>query len=421
MHVLEPRELEQRRKRRIHEQTHQKRRRVWPVLLLALVGVYVVVVSVIPLAPLKIETMEVTIPPKPSVSIPWPAYGQGAVGAVGFGMLAQNGDPKPLPIASVAKVVTALAVLKEHPINDGLPPPILTITAEDVATYNRYIAQDQSVVAVQAGEQLSEYQALQALLLPSANNMADVLVRWAFGTTENYLEFANALTKTLGMPNTHIADASGFSPQTVSTATDLAKLAEIAMNHPIIAEIVGQPQADLPVAGKVFNVNRLLGEAGVVGIKTGNTDEAGGCYLFSARRAIDAEHTVTLVGVIMGAPDLSQAIDDSVAVIDAGFSGFSISTPIQTSQIVGRIRQAGGTETSLVVGQGLTTVTWNGQSPKVEEVKINKIGPAVKQADEIGQLSLGVGDQSYKLPLAAAEAIPQHSYMWRLRHAAGYL
>ncbi len=421
MHVLEPRELERRRKRRDHEQTNKKRHRLWPVLLLILIGTYVAVISVVPLAPLQVETMAVTIPPRPSVSIPWPNYGQSAVGAVGFGQLAQNGGSKPLPIASVAKVITALAVLKEHPIGPDQSPPIITITAEDVSRYNEYLAQGQSVVPVETGEQLTEYQALQALLLPSANNMADILVRWAFDTTDNYLNFANPFARTLGMTDTHIADASGFSPQTVSTATDLTKLAETAMNQPAIATIVGQAQADLPVAGTVYNVNRLVGHQGIVGIKTGNTDQAGGCYLFSARRAIDAEHTVTLVGAIVGAPDLSRAIDDSIPIIDAAYSAFEVTTPVQTSQIVGHIKQTGGMQTPLVAGHGLTTLTWRGQQPIMDMPKVNPLGSSVKQGDEIGQLNVTIGDQSFKLPLSAADTIPEHSYAWRLRHAAGYL
>ncbi len=312
-------------------------------------------------------------------------------------------------------------MLKQHPIYTGQPLALLTITEQDVTTYKEYAAQDQSVVAVEAGEQLSEYQALQALLLPSANNMADVLARWAFGSTSNYLDFVNPFTKTLGMTNTHMADASGFSPLTVSTAVDLAKLAEIAMNQPAIAEIVNQSQADLPVAGIVYNVNRLVGHAGIVGIKTGNTDQAGGCYLFSVKRAIDEMHTVTLVGANMGAPNLTQAIDDALPLIDAAYKAFSVTNPVRTNQIVGHISQTGGTETSLIVGRGLTVLTWEGQKPAVDSVKINHIGPSVNQGEEIGQLNLVIGNQTYHLPLVAAHTIPQHSYIWRIRHAAGYL
>lgn len=420
MPMLEPRELEERRQHRL--KSRQRKRRsygVMPFILFVLVG-YILVVAVMPVASLQVQTSTLDLPGKPTAELPWPKYGQAALGAVGYGSLAKHGDQKQLPIASMAKVITALAVLKERPIYKGKPMPMLTLTAADVATYKQYAAQDQSVVAVEAGEQLSEYQALQALLLPSANNMADVLVRWAFGTTDNYLKFANPFAKTLGMKNTNIVDASGFAPATTSTAEDLTKLAEIAMNTPIIAEIVGQPQADLPVAGTVYNVNNLVGHNGVVGIKTGNTDQAGGCYMFAVRRAVGGDRQVTLVGTIMGANNLAAAIDDAQPLIDAAFKLFHKTDVIHTSQIVGKISQTGGKTTSIVASRKLSITAWDSQVPKAE-VTTNALGSSVKQADEVGRIDINVGDMSYTIPIIASETIRQPSLGWRIRHAAGYL
>src|SRR3989344_5258265 len=264
MKVLEPKELEKRRTHRAKQTKTKKRKRsVAPFVLVVLIA-YVVSALVVPMPDLQVDSAAPKTLPAGSVNIPWPTYGQTAIGAVGYGILSQNGDQKPLPIASVAKVMTAIAVLKAHPMQPGTQGETITITKEDVAVYNRYILEGQSAVEVEAGEQLTQYQALQALLLPSANNMADVLARWAFGSLEEYIGFVNSFTKTLGMENTVIADASGFSPKTTSTAIDLAKLAEIAMNHPTVAEIVAQPQANLPVAGIVYNVNNQLGSNGIV-------------------------------------------------------------------------------------------------------------------------------------------------------------
>ena len=115
-----------------------------------------------------------------AVDLPWPAYGQGALAAQDYGILQTHGEQKAVPMASVAKVVTALAVLKQKPLAVGEQGPTITVNSDDVAIYNSYYTQGGSVVKVEAGEQISEYQALQALLIPSANNMADTLARWAF-------------------------------------------------------------------------------------------------------------------------------------------------------------------------------------------------------------------------------------------------
>jgi serine-type D-Ala-D-Ala carboxypeptidase (penicillin-binding protein 5/6) len=420
MKILEPKELEQRRHSRANKHKAKRRKRSAVPFICFILAVYVVFAVLIPAPALVAETTPVKLPPTGSVSMPWPSYGEAAIGAVGYGLLAQNGEQKPLPMASIAKIITAVAVLKVHPIQPGTKGETITLGAQDVATYRQYIAQDQSVIEVRDGEQLTEYQALQALLLPSANNMADALVRWAFGSSDEYLTFVNPFVGTLGMKNTRIADASGFSPKTVSTAVDLAKLAEIAMNHPVIAEIVNQAQADLPVAGIVYNVNKLIGHGGVVGIKTGNTDEAGGCYMFSAKRKIDGTTSVTVVGAIMGAPDLATAIDSSLPLLDEAFKNFTVTKPVETNQIVGTLSQLGGKKVPIIVHQGVSVVGWVAQKMGVE-VKTHAQPTQVAAGDNVGMITLQVGDMTYEMPLIAADSIASHSVVWRVRHAGGYL
>ena len=88
------------------------------------------------------------------------------------------------PIASVAKVMTAYLVLRDHPLRPGQDGPTITLTDADVADTDRRRGQRESVVSIAAGEQLTELQALQALLLPSANNIAAVLARWDAGSAD---------------------------------------------------------------------------------------------------------------------------------------------------------------------------------------------------------------------------------------------
>lgn len=420
MKVLEPKELELRRDKRTQKQKSKRRKRAFLPLLIVVIVLYVGAVLVMPLAALQTTTTAVPLPHAGPVSLLWPSYGQAAVGAVGYGLLAQNGDEKPLPTASVAKVITAVTVLKVRPMQPGTQGETITITPEDVATYNKYVAQDQSSVRVEAGEKITEYQALQALLLPSANNMADILVRWAFGTTQDYLTFVNPFVKTLGMAKTNIDDASGFSPKTTSTAVDLTKLAEIAMNHPIISEIVGQKDATIPVAGKIYNYNTLLGNNGIVGVKTGNTDEAGGCYMFAAKRDIAKDKSVTVVGVIMGAPNLETVINGATPLINEAYKNFQVTTPLPTGTVVGEISQPGGVQVPIQVREGVPVVSWIGQAPRAD-VHIKPPTSHVSAGDDIGNITLSTGNMSYQLSLSSGGSIAKRSYIWRLRHAAGYL
>jgi D-alanyl-D-alanine carboxypeptidase (penicillin-binding protein 5/6) len=170
-------------------------------------------------------------------------------------------------------------------------------------------------VSIAAGEQLTELQALQALLLPSANNIAAVLARWDAGSAERFVARMNATARSLGMTHTRYTDPSGYDDATVSTAADQVRIVDRAMRLPVFASIVATPSATLPVAGTVHNTNTLLGRNGFVGVKTGSTAAAGGCFAFRANRWIDGKRT-TITGVVLGQPGLGAAFATAAAMVD---------------------------------------------------------------------------------------------------------
>lgn len=229
----------------------------------------------------------------------WPREGEAAVAVEGLGSLGSSGDEEPVPIASLAKVMTAYLVLKDHPLEPGEEGFTITIGPADVEDLHRRMDLGQSVVAVEAGEVLSERQALEALLLPSANNVAILLAVHEAGSVEAFVAEMNEAAAELGMGRTHYTDPSGFEDTTVSTATDQLKLARAATADPTFAEIVAMPSVSLPVVGEVANYNALVGHEGFVGIKTGSDDAAGGCLLFARRVHVDGR-TVTMLGAVLG-------------------------------------------------------------------------------------------------------------------------
>src|SRR5436190_17561915 len=237
----------------------------------------------------------------------WPALGQAAV-QVGQSQVQAGPNQHAAAIGSVAKVMTAYLVLRDHPLRPGQDGPTITLTDADVADTDRRRGQRESVVPIAAGEQLTERQALQALLLPSANNIAAVLARWDAGSEERFVVRMNATARSLGMTHTRYTDPSGYDDSTVSTAADQVRVVDRAMRLPVFASFVATPSATLPVAGTVHNTNTLLGHNGFVGVKTGSTAAAGRCFAFRATRRIDGERT-TITGVVLGQPgdDLAEA------------------------------------------------------------------------------------------------------------------
>ncbi len=368
-----------------------------------------------PLPPINAEPLSVTITPSSQATLPWPGYGQAALGSSSYGILAVSGDQSPAPIASIAKIFTAMAVLKQKPLTVGEQGPNLTIDNTDLGYYNYYSTNDGSVAKVTTGEHLSEFQALEAMLLPSANNIADSLARWAFGSTDAYLTYANQMVRELGLTQTTISSASGFTAGTTSTAADLVKAGLAALDNPVIAQIVSLEKADITEAGTVHNVNWLLNQDGVNGIKTGNTTEAGGCFLFSTVRQISGQN-MTLVGSVMGAPNLNKAIADSDSVIKVVDSGFEKSVLIKKGQVLGAYKTAWGSVSDAISKDEVSALVWKGQQPVVS-IKLNNITAATPRGASVGQVSVTYNSKVSESNIVLVREIKKPSITWRLfRH-----
>lgn len=278
--------------------------------------------------PLIISTI-----PKP-VNMAWPANGQAAVGILGQDVIASSPNQIAEPTASVAKTMLALCILQRYPLSNEQSGPIITIKPADVDIYNKYLAMNGSVIKVVSGEQLTEYQALEAMLLPSANNVADSMAIWAFGSMKNYLKAANQMAAGLGMYHSVFAgDASGYSSMTVSSANDLVLLGQAAIRNNTIRSIVDRQSTNLPVVGNVRNYNDLLGKDGVIGIKTGSSDQAGGVMLLAAVKTIFGRQ-YTIIAAINGQTSLMAATDEGPKLLNYVYNNFGSQKLVMAGQEV---------------------------------------------------------------------------------------
>jgi D-alanyl-D-alanine carboxypeptidase (penicillin-binding protein 5/6) len=345
----------------------------------------------------------------------WPAKGQSAAAILGTDILETNGSQKPVPTASTAKVITALVVLQKKPLQPGQQGPTITLTDKDAAIYYQYVAKEGSVVPINVGEEISEYQMLQAIMLPSANNIADSLAIWAFGSLSKYEAYANLYLKQHGLASTHVgSDASGLAPDTTSTAADLARLGELAMQQPVLSQIVGQSTANIPVAGTVENVNSLVSKNGLVGVKTGNSDQAGGVFIGAARQNING-HLTTTVTAVAGAPDLAAAMGGTLPLMSSVPTNFKPVTVMKADTIVSHYTVPWAGTIPIYVGSNLVANVWNGRTvPLATNVRPL---PADSKSLVVGTLNVtdsAVGNQS--VPLVIKHAIPEPSAWWRLTH-----
>jgi len=238
----------------------------------------------------------------------WPTTGQAAVRLPDIGDLVGSGVERPVPIASLTKVMTALVVLDRLPMASDEDGVTLTVSEQLAEETARGRTRGESVVPVIAGERITERDALLALLLPSANNMARLLADRVAGSEGRFVDLMNERAGSLDLRATSYADSSGFDRRSVSTAHDQVLLAEAAMRNPTFAWLVRQSTATVPVAGALDTTDRLLGRDGYVGIKAGSHAAAGGCFVFAVARRVDGRR-VLIIGTVLGqrGPDLLAA------------------------------------------------------------------------------------------------------------------
>lgn len=396
-----------------------KPRIFYPFVSVFLVAIYVGWALLRPLSDLMPAQSSLAITATtPAFNLAWPGS-QSAVGIVGSEILETHGVATKLPIASVAKVITALVVLQQKPLSLGQQGPLITLGPSDVALYQHYTANDGSVIPVVNGEQISQYQALQAIMLPSANNIADSLAIWAYGSLDSYKVAASQYLKANSLNDTQIgADASGLAPDSVSTAKDLANLGRLAMQNPVLSQIVGQSTAaGLPVVGAVKNVNSLIGTDSIVGIKTGNTEQAGGVYLSASKVTIN-DKQVTVVTSIIGAQNLYSAMRDSLPLIRSAQKNFSSVSLAKKGQALGQYDLPWGGSVKAISANELQTTSWNG-SKLVAKVELQPISPVGAGAGQtVGKIYLPASATADKktVDIKLSYAIPGPSLTWKLTH-----
>ena len=244
-------------------------------------------------------------------AVQWPLRGQAAF-VLGNGRAAVSPHERPAPIASLAKVMSAYVTLERYPLSGAQDGFTITVTPAQAEAVAQDAAQRQSVVAVQPGEQMTERQLLEALLVPSGNNIAQMIATRVAGSETRFIAEMNADARALGMDHTIYTDPSGFDPGTVSTAADQLRVFRRAMSFPVFRQIVSMASVTLPVAGTLTNYNPLIAEG--YGGKTGSDSAAEGCLAFFTHVTVGG-HELIAIGVVMGQ---GQGSDTSALLAAAG-------------------------------------------------------------------------------------------------------
>ena len=375
-------------------------------------GFYLPLTLLAPIDPVPAQVLAVTVPTLTPTQIGFPPYGAAAVGAIGYdGVLASSGSAEALPIASITKIVTALVALDARPLALGEAGPEITLSEVDAQFYREQVADGGSVVSVVDGVTISQYAMLQLMLLPSANNYAESMANWAFDSEQAFLIATRSWLDSHGLAATTITDPTGILPSNVSTAAELVELARLAVENPVISEIVATSSAEIPGIAIVENTNSLLGRDGVDGIKTGTLDEAGYCLLFSADYLVGGE-TVTLIGAALGGPDRPTLNEGISALLVGTVAGFQSVELVKAGQPVAEYETLWGDDSTAVAAESRSVVTWAGSSiTALVESEAVLYGEA---GQDVGQISFAVGNQIVTVPIELDSKIADPGPWWRL-------
>ncbi|MEU8870092.1 D-alanyl-D-alanine carboxypeptidase [Streptomyces javensis] len=350
-----------------------------------------------------------------ALSMPWPDQGQSAAEVEGVGSLGTSGEQKPVPIASVTKVMTAYVVLKDHPLKSDAEGPKIKIDAQAAEEAK---SADESRAEVKEGQSFTQHQLLQLLLINSSNNIARLLARWDAGSLDAFVKKMNDAAESLGMKHTTYTDPSGLKESTKSTAADQLKLAKAAMQSDAFRAVVATPNTDIPgLDDRIYNNNNLLVKPGVIGIKTGSSTPAGGALMWGAVRTIDGKKQ-RILGVVLEQratttldASLQLAQTNSYKLITAAQDALTSATVIKKGDVVGQVDDGLGGTTPVVATKDLKAVGWSGLTV---DIKIGdggkKVPHSAKAGTVVGEVTVGTGPGQLKAPVALQNDLSEPSF-----------
>ncbi|MFD7122704.1 MULTISPECIES: serine hydrolase [Streptomyces] len=398
--------------------TAVRRVKIWTPLVLLLLIIFAIVQV---MRPLPEPSLELTAKPTYTfegggTKLSWPGQGQSAVMVDGVGSLGSEGAQKPAPIASVAKVMTAYVILQEHPLKGDEEGETITVDqkAEDESK-----RPDESTAPLTKGQQLSQRQMLQLLMIPSGNNAARLLARWDAGSEDAFIDKMNDAAKKLGMTESTYTDPSGLEKTTVSTATDQLKLAQAVMRNEVFRGIVDMPEIEIEgIDGKIYNNNNLLLQPGVSGIKTGSSTPAGGNLLWSANTKVDGK-LLWIYGAVMGQQagtgrvydSLELSLQNSLKLIKDAQEAATSATVVKKGDVVGYVDNGFGGQTPVVATKNLKAVGWSGLEVELKVTDNGKgIDHAAKAGSEVGMVTVGTGTGKVTAPVVLQSDLTEPAF-----------
>lgn len=321
--------------------------------------------------------------------------------------------------ASTTKIMTAILAVEKCKLTD-----VATVSHNAIFTVpSSYVNAN-----IKEGEELTIEQLLHILLIPSANDSANVLAEHISGSVDEFANLMNEKAKEIGCLNTHFVNANGIHNKNhTTTAYDLALMGKYAMNNKIIRDIVKKTTYTLPTTNKydktdrIFHTtNDLLREnhskakdnyyyPNAIGIKTGYTTEAGSCIIAAAQK-----DGLEVICVVLGGGStdgLSERYLDCIHLFDYAFDNYKMQTVHEQNSIVDQITVSGATNDTknlnLLAKDNVAILLSKDEAETLTpEITLNEDLKAPISANTVvGKVTYHIGEDVYSSDLIAETSV----------------
>ena len=326
-------------------------------------------------------------------------------------------------MASTTKILTAILVLENCDLNE-----------KATVSYNAIMSVpwDYTTAGLKEGEQFTIYELLHALLIPSANDAANVLAEHVSGSIEEFAKLMNSKAKEIGCTGSHFLNPSGLHQEDhYSTAYDLYLLADYALQFDTFREIVKKPDYTLPATDiykkndRYFvSTNSMIRESMkdyycdyVTGVKTGFTDNSKDCIVASAEKD-GVEYIAVVLGGGYTKEGLREKYLDCKTLFNFAFDNYTIENIANQGDICSQITIGNATketksldiayesDISAFIDKSISTSDLN---PKID-IKENLKAP-IKKGDVLGTVTYDIDGETYSSNLVANSDVEKVSYV----------
>lgn len=298
-----------------------------------------------------------------------------------------------LPMASMTKMMTLLIVMKN--IESG------KISLEDMVPISeKAAAMGGSQVYLSANSKMKLDTLLKSICIASANDATYAVAEYIAGTHEEFVKQMNELAKSLSLKDTNFENAHGLdSDNHYSSAYDMAFIARELLNHPKILEYssIYEDYITHPNGTNtwVVNTNKLINYYdGLDGLKTGYTTKSGYCITATAKR-----NNMRLISVVMGEENNKIRNQDTISLLNYGFSNFKIESIVNKETYLGKIKIKSGKyeETNLKLKEdAVDLVNILEENKYTYKIEKDKVSAPIKRGDKVGTLNIYVNDLKIK-------------------------